>query len=225
MSKNETDRFYLYLINLLIMITKKLLILLITFSCSVSFYSQDVKYFDESGTLISERKFKKQLLSLDYFAVPHDSIPHKILTPRLVKGKIEKREILLDLLEKAIGQSIDREVPTVIIYYPGLDQCNKGGINTAHWLKSAHLELSKGLKKKANTQPIYIYKEYTGLEKYRGIVTWYKDPYQVIEQKFFKYHYPCGSFVVLGTDGCYISYKGEYATGQIIDAAKTLYEK
>jgi len=204
---------------------KKLLILLFTFSCCVNFYSQDVKYFDESGMLISERKFKKKLLSLDYFAVPHDSLPHKILTPRLVKGKIEKRETLLDVLEKAIGQSIDREVPTVIIYYPGLDQCNKGGNNTAHWLKSAHLELSKGLKKKANTQPIYIYKEYTGLEKYRGIVTWYKDPYQVIEQKFFKYHYPCGSFVVLGADGTYISYKGEYAIGQIIDAAKMLYEK
>ncbi len=201
-----------------------LLILMIPSVFLSSSYGQSTKYFDENNVPIKKSKFKKKIEYEAYFSIPGDSAHHKRLIPRSVTNNIENKEVLLDLLEKAIGKSINRNVPTVIIYYPGLDRYNAPD-NNREWLAYRHQELVTKLNKIGNTKPIYIYKDYDGLQKYKGVMTWYKDPYQVIEQKFFKHHYPDGSFVVIGKDGTCISYKGEYAIEQVVDAAKELYEK
>lgn len=184
---------------------------------------QSTQYFDEYYKPIRKATFKKKLRQQTYFEIPGDSaVHHKKLTPRLVQGVLPEKEEVLILLERATGKKIDREVPTVILYHPGKDKYNATGMSSQKYLKGKHQLLVKYLKEKANTTPIYIFKEHTGLTKYRGIMDWYKDPIRVIEKRFFKYHYPGRSFVVIGTDGTYISYKGEYAIDQVWEAAGEL---
>ena len=73
----------------------------------------------------------------------------------------------------------------------------------------------------AQTKPIYIYKNKSGLKKSREI-SWHQDPIATIEKLFFKEHYPCGSFVVISKDGDFISYFGEYYYTQVSDALQNL---
>ena len=183
------------------------------------------KYFDEDNNRISKSKFNRKLKRLSHFKIPGDSAHHHRLTPRLVQGTVENREMLLEVLEKAINDTIDRNVPTVIMYYPGQDAYNINTNSTKEVTANRHQQLAQYLKDSANTKPIYIYKEYTGLQKYSGVINWYKDPGQLIEKLFFRHHYPSGSFVVIDKEGTYISYKGEYALGQIVDTALVLKNK
>ncbi len=56
-------------------------------------------------------------------------------------------------------------------------------------------------------------------------MTWYKDPYGTIERLFFKYHYPCSSFVVLSKEGEFISYFGEFSKEYVCKVAEILTKK
>jgi hypothetical protein len=63
------------------------------------------------------------------------------------------------------------------------------------------MKLEGRLDQMAAVQPIYVYKNKEGLEKYDGIIKWVKDPEGKVERQSFKQHYPCGSFVVISTKG------------------------
>ena len=51
---------------------------------------------------------------------------------------------------------------------------------------------------------------------------WYKDPYHIIEKLFFKYHYPCSSFVVISKTGEFSSYFGEISKENVWEAAEKM---
>ena len=74
----------------------------------------------------------------------------------------------------------------------------------------------------ANTKPVYIYKDGEGLEKYDGIIKWHKDPNKIIEELFFKYHYPCMSFVAISGNGEFISFFGEFGKETVWTAVEIL---
>jgi hypothetical protein len=54
------------------------------------------------------------------------------------------------------------------------------------------------------------------------VITWYKDPEQIIERLFFEHHYPCNSFVILSKDGNFISYFGEFGNEQVWEAIQSI---
>jgi len=181
-----------------------------------------IKYFDENYKQISEtefenRKSKKQLLSVE-----GDSTHHKILSPLGYQGTIENKEVLDSLLSSLINKKIDSLKTLVIIYYPGKDECNSSGTATYETRKIWFEELEKKLFKITQTKPIYIYKSKEGLEKYYGLLSWYKDPDGIIEKLFFKYHYPCSSFVVISKTGEFKSSFGEITKENIWSFAKSL---
>ena len=192
-------------------------------SCSSSKVGNDTtKYFDENNLEINKSKFDRIRSTNKLLDIPGDSANHKKLILREKRGKITNRPELESLLEKEINQEIDSAKPIVIFYYPGKDPCNSSTSATKEALQFWHLQLEEGINKIAKTKPIYIYKEKEGLEKYEGVITWYKDPEQIIERLFFEHHYPCNSFLILSKDGNFISYFGEFGNEQVWEAIQSI---
>lgn len=186
--------------------------------------SQPIKYFDAHNRQISKSEFDKKLSTRDYFRIPGDSINHQKLIFREETGQIQNVERLYELVKQTINKKIDVSKPLVVIYYPGKDRCNSGGTATKTTTTIWYRDLEWGLKRIAKVKPIYIYKSDEGLERYRGIKTWRKDPENTFEQLFFEHKYPCGSFVVISKTGEYISYFGEYPMEFVWEATKILTE-
>lgn len=214
---------------------KTLHILYITILISNLSFSQihqieknSIKYFDENYNQISQTEFnnKKERIGIGrLLSIQGDSINHKILSIREKQGTIKNRKILDSLLTFATSNKIDSSKTIVIIYYPGKDCCNSSGSATKSWIKRWHKKLENKLFKITHTKPIYVYKDKEGIEKYDGIMTWYEDPDKTIENLFFKYHYPCRSFVVISEKGEYISYFGEFPKEFVWKTAKILTKK
>jgi len=180
------------------------------------------KYFDENNHEISQSKFERIRSSNKLLDVPGDSIHHKKLTVREKRGKITNRAILESMLEKKINQELDATKPIIIIYYPGKDPCNSSGTANKESIRNWHSQLAERTEKIAQTKPIYVYKDAEGLDKYDDFIIWHKDPQGIVENLFFKYHYPCSSFVVISKDGNYISYFGEFPKDYVWKAAKKM---
>ena len=192
-------------------------------SCSSSKVGNDTtKYFDEKNLEINKSTFERIRSTNKLLDIPGDSANHKKLTLREKREKITNRALLESLLEKEINQEIDSSKPIVIIYYPGKDPCNSSTSDTKESMQLWYGQLEEVINKIAKTKPIYIYKEKEGLEKYEGVITWYKDPEQTIERLFFEHHYPCNSFVILSKDGNYISYFGEFGKEQVWEAIQSI---
>ncbi|MBS9768735.1 MAG: hypothetical protein KGV44_14525 [Flavobacteriaceae bacterium] len=169
-----------------------------------------IRYFDENNVEISKSKFNRILSTSRLLEIPGDSINHKRLIVRKKRGKINNRALLELLLKQHTKQEIDSNKPIVVIYYPGKDACNSSGSATVESRQKWFALLEAGIKQIAQIKPIYIFKDNDGLEKYDGILSWYKDPEGLFERLFFQYHYPCSSFVVISKDGEFISYFGEF---------------
>lgn len=206
--------------NLTILITTFLLLL---HSCSSSrMKTTEIRYFNENNVEITKSEFNKNLSTHQLLDIPGDSIHHRKLKLREKRGQIKNRPGLQSILEKATNQEIDPNKPIVIVFHPGKDACNSSGTNTSEWIKTWYGQLEDGLYQVAQVKPLYIYKENTGLENYKGILTWHKDPDRTIEKMFFEHHYPCKSFVVIAADGRYISYFGEFAKEYVWEAVQLL---
>ena len=206
---------------------KKLLLQLIVgiliLSCASSKHNSDnTRYFNEKNKEIKKEKFDRIRSSNKLLDIPGDSLNHKRLTLRENRGKINNRSYIESLLEKQIGRELDASKPIIIVYYPGKDPCNSGGSATKASRKLWYEELEEGINQIAQTKPLYIYKESDGLNKYKGVMVWHKDPENIIEQSFFNYHYPCSSFVVISKNGNYISYFGEFGKDYVWKATRLM---
>ncbi len=194
-------------------------------SCSPSKALDDkTRYFDENNIEIGKSKFDEIRSTNKFLEIPGDSLNHKKLTSRGQRGQIDNRAALELALEQATQTSIDAGKPIVIMYYPGKDPCNSSGTPNPDLIKEWHDELEKGVYEMAKVKPIYIYKNNDGLKKYRGQLDWKKDPDGMIEKLFFKYHYPCTSFVVISKEGNFVSYFGEFGKEYVWGALKLLNE-
>lgn len=202
-----------------------LTILISSFSFSQNKKHKDIKYFDESYKQISEKDFEFRKKKNHLLSVEGDSINHKILSPLGYQGTIENKEVLDSLLTSLTNKKIDSSKTIVIIYHPGKDECNSSGSATYSTIKIWFEELETKLFEITQTKPIYIYKDKEGTAEYDGILTWYKDPNRTIESLFFKYHYPCSSFVVISKNGDFKSYFGEITKEYIWSFAKSLTKK
>lgn len=196
---------------------------ILIYSCSSSKIDNDrTKYFDENNLEISKSKFNRIRSTNKLLDIPGDSVNHKKLTLREKRGKINDKKSLELLLEKVMNLELDSNKPIVIIYHPGKDPCNSSGTTDKEWIKSWYGQLEEGLNQVAEVKPLYIYKDNDGLQKYNGILNWNKDPEGTIERIFFKYHYPCKSFVVISKDGEYISYFGEFGKEYVWEATQLM---
>ncbi|WP_316826116.1 hypothetical protein [Pedobacter miscanthi] len=202
---------------------KKLMLSLLPLLLVLKIKAQEVKntrYFDVDNKEISQQVFKDKRATNTVLDIPGDSSNHHKLINREQQGKISNRKELISLLEYAAHEKINPSQQILIIYYPGKDACNTGG--DVKFLISNLKEIEKGVDRIASTKTFYIYKDKEGLERYDNAIPWIKDPEQIVEKLFFKYHYPCNSFTVISKTGKYISYFGEFYKDLVLEASKKL---
>lgn len=184
-------------------------------SCSSQ---RDFTYLDIDNKEISRSKFRQKRSTNQYLDIQIDSLNQKKLIERTKTGKLENFEAYRSLVSNKTSVKLDNTKPLVIIYHPGKDACNSSGSATKETLKNWYKTLEDGVQQLKANAPIYLYKEKEGLEKYDGILNWHKDPDGLTEKLFFKYHYPCSSFVVISSDGEYVSYFGEFSKEYVWNA-------
>ena len=185
------------------------------------------KYYDAAGKELSKAEFDHIERTQNYLGVIVDSTAnaHQLVW-REEWGVLPYAEDIYSKLETATGKSMDRNKYLLILYYPGKDRCNSSGLATPDDYAHNDSELTRHLQKTAPTQVVHIYKDSKGLKKlYGNLSKHYQDPETLIERTFFKYHYPCSSYVIIRPDGAYGSYFGEYAYEDILERAKALKKK
>lgn len=187
-----------------------------------SIIAQKKKYFDEENIEISKKQFNYKLDSRNFLEIPGDSIHTKKLIARAQSGQIENIALLYHTLEVELKQKLDNTKPLIIIYYPGKDACNSDDSQNIGYFEQWYNELESGVFQITQTKPIYIYKKADGIEKYGNQMVWHKDPLNIIEKTFFKYLYPCNSFVVISQQGHYESYFGEFPKEYVWKAVQSL---
>lgn len=193
------------------------LAIIILFSTFI--YSQN-KYFDDNDKEISKTEFLNWSLKNSQFKVYNDSLgTGKIISEREEVGTLFSEKII-QTINKNLNLNLDKNKPLVITFYPGKDPCNSSGYATP---KSAHqwnMELIEKSNKITSTNFLFIYKSKEGLKSLKKDI-WYKDPKQLIELNFFKYHYPCSSYVIIFNDK-YISYFGEFNKESVLTNLKKI---
>ncbi|MHA7128858.1 hypothetical protein [Algoriphagus namhaensis] len=193
---------------------------LLLFACCWCFASfGQTGYHDEMGRSVSRDYFEKQIVEGPYFGVPYEN-GGKILVHRMPFGKVDpERFYTLTGNQDALNEG----KMLIVIYYPGKDECNSTGLgNNAGTFDKEHKTLLKWASKYDAAPPIYLYSSPSGLEKYKNIILWQQDPEGVFASEFFKYPYPCGSFVVIHPSGNYRAILGEYPLSQIQTSLKVL---
>jgi len=180
-------------------------------------------FIDENGKVISKLDFLKKRETNYVLNIVDDSLKQNRLIEREEKGFLKNKNILLRKIEVLINDRIDTTQSVVLVYYPGKDPCNSSGTATAKSEETFDRQLEKRISKFTKNKIIHIYKNEEGLKREKTI--WYKDPENFFEKQFFKYYYPCGSFVVISGNGIFVSYFGEYSTNHIFNVVKFLYKK
>ncbi|MDF2158499.1 hypothetical protein [Algoriphagus sp. CAU 1675] len=182
-------------------------------------YSQTV-YKDELGRVIGREAFEKKIIEGPYFGVPGENPGEKIIVYRMPFGKVDP-EIFYE--KTGMQSALVNGKSLVVIFYPGKDECNSTGQHIKpSFLKKSHQSLLKWTEKRNAVEPVYLFKNPHGLEKYKGIMEWQEDPEGIFEKEFFKYPYPCRSFVVIHPSGEYRAILGEFPDSQIDVALKIL---
>jgi hypothetical protein len=185
---------------------------------SISSYSQT--YYKESGKRITQEDYEDKILNGPYFGVPGEEEGVMKLVHRMPVGLVDAKGIYQKL---GLEDEFRAGKPLIVIYYPGKDECNSTGMgNTPETLRKNVKAVARFAEKHKAVSPLYIYKNPHGLEKYQGIQQWAADPEGIFENKFFPFHYPCGSFVVISPNGKYRAILGEYPISQIDVALKKL---
>ncbi|MEJ7694665.1 hypothetical protein, partial [Daejeonella sp.] len=111
----------------------------------------------------------------------------------------------------------------VLIYYPGKDPCN--GLERNSTWNIFDGEYQRKLKKISTYDHFWVYKNDENLKYYHPRrVNWQSDKNQLVEKLFFRYHYPCFSFVVLNKKGKYLSYFGEFGKNTVWELSKEFIE-
>jgi hypothetical protein len=179
------------------------------------------RYRDEMGRSVSKEEFQNKILNEPYFGIPSEDPEVMMLIYRMPFGKVDPT-----LFYEKLGKLDDLEAgkSLIVIFYPGKDECNSTSDNaydTKYFQKSYDYLIKTAIKRNAS-EPAYIFKNSHGLEKYQGIITWMPDPDGVFENQFFKFPYPCRSFVVIHPSGEYRSILGEFPNNQVDQALKIL---
>uniref|UniRef100_UPI00404B2E91 hypothetical protein n=1 Tax=Gelidibacter sp. TaxID=2018083 RepID=UPI00404B2E91 len=187
--------------------------------------SSDYTYYDEDSKEISADKFLKKIEEHKFIIITSDSLKIKKLIANPEKGYLKNKKELINHLENLTSKPIDSTKPIIIIYHPGKDPCNSSGSATQESMTLWHNELEKKTMEIAGVIPIYISKKPNELGVRDQVLTWYEDKNHVIENLFFKYHYPCSSYVIISKKGYYHSQFGEFGKESVWKAMRAMKRK
>ncbi len=191
---------------------KNIIILFLIFSSVFSFSQKKELYVNDDFEYISKVEFdKKHDHPLGYsLRLDLDSCYINVKVSRYKKGEIKKS--LYDSIVKTFISDNQRNVydfdVLLINYYPGDDSCSTSGYKTN--FKEKYKKFYKKVDKLGKIKHLFVYKSDDGLEEFEGKIDWQPDINNVIENIFYPIDYPCGGYVIIDSEGNYISQRGEY---------------
>ena len=204
---------------------KKIFIIIFLLVSSFSF-SQELKnkYLDINNNEITKRQFRKQKdYKVNYpIFVQYDSLKIGMLVRRKNIGKLDKIELnqLKQYLSKLSNEKINSDKVIVLNYLSSTPITPYFG-EKSHWtiFKQDYL---KDLNKIPNIQQIWVNNpDNQNLEYFHNDrIKWIEDSNRIIEKLFFPFEFEFGSFVVINSNGNYISYYAEYGKKEVIDFTK-----
>lgn len=194
---------------------------------TTSGFSQSITdiYLDENGQKISKQEFKAHSENnVGYFYLEGISDNGKVffMEKRLTTGRVSL-QVVNDLrthLQNISHSEINKNNILVVNYYPGPDLCNQSG--DLPRLNSRIKSYQRKINRQKNVSQFFIYKTDDGLGIKKEDLTWYPDENNLWQTHFFKYHYPCFSFVIVRPDGHFYLKKGEYHTRQVFKGLREL---
>ena len=187
---------------------------------SSSYMGKAQSYFNEFGRRIVKADYEDKILNGPYFGVPGEQEGDMKLVHRMPVGLTDAK-----LFYQKLGREADFAAgkPLIVVFYPGKDECNSTGLaNDPKNLANDHKAILRYAEKHKASEPVFVYENPHGLEKYEGIITWIPDPEGIFKAKFFPFPFPCRSFVVISPKGNYRAILGEFPTSQIDVALKKL---
>ena len=184
--------------------------------------SKAENYYDVNFQKISKNDFdnfsKQKNYRYNQFDL-EDQVANILYQPK-TKGKLTKEEF--DIVKNQVSKINPlKNGYIIIIYYPGKDRCN-GMERNSTW-NIFDRDYQKEVNKLVENNQYWIYKNEENLKYYYPKkINWKKDENQLIENLFFKMHYPCSSSAVIDNEGNYILNLGEFGKQDIIEDIKTL---
>lgn len=174
-------------------------------------------YYDADNNEIDKATFDKLKLNKKNMEVQNDSLNRfKLINfdERMEVGSLEDSSNLINTLNEKLNLKLDKNKPLIIYYYPGKDPCNSSGVFTKRKeMLEWDLKVDVEVRKIADVNVLRVYKNSEGIKTLKDHV-WKKDPNALIENLFFNYHYPCGSFVVINKEK-YAAFFGEYGYNEV----------
>jgi hypothetical protein len=192
---------------------------------SVQAQKKEINFYNEIYQKIDKEEFLKYQNSLEYYDLyfENDSTFTALLVRKKNLGKLNEKEFHQLKKNLNLEENYKKDL-IVIIYYPGKDSCNRKESRSG-W-NIFDRDYLKNLNKIASYSNHWIYKNNEDLKYYYPKkVNWRKDNNQFIEKTFFKYHFPCFSFVVIDNEGNYISSFGEFGKQKVWDFSSELVNK
>lgn len=206
---------------------KSFMYFFVAFLFTISGFTQSTTdiYLDEYGLKITKKEYDDHSKNkVGYFYLEGITENGKVyfIEKRVINGRVSHKVVneLRTHLQNLTQSQINENNILVVNYYPGPDSCNQSGTRTTSnsRLKSYHRRISR----QKDVNQFFIYKSTEGLGFRKEGITWYPDENNLWQTHFFKYHYPCGSFVIVRPDGHFYLMKGEYDTRQIFKRLKEL---
>ena len=201
--------------------------ILLLFTClltSTLASAQDIKFYDVDGRELNRETFlKKTIDTRQYLGISFQdgrtTISKLIRREKIGKLTTDSTKLVYNVLEQSTGSQLNGKLLT-LNYHPGPDPCNSTGTFDKGFLREKFNTYLKRVR--SISAQFFIYSNSQGLERYEGIIDWLPDPGHLIQNTFFKHHYPCGSYVIINPNGDYYAYYGEYSLDHVIKNARKM---
>lgn len=165
------------------------------------------KYYNDQFIEISKEDYDKQKGAVKKVFDLKDQKAYFFYFPK-TRGKLSSEDF--NLLKSTLNEMGGYEEGTaIIIYYPGVDPCNKNTRLTT-W-NIFEKKIRKTMKEAADDNVYWVFHNDEDIKYYHPKkVKWQPDKDKVLQKLFFKVHYPCFSSAVIDKEGNYILNLGEF---------------
>lgn len=177
-------------------------------------------YYNENLKPLTQEEFKSNKFNKNYFVHKYEKDTADIFIKILAQetGRLPKK--INDSIRKELAtfskEKLASKNTIVINYFPKSDKCRPD----KKWDYNSRLRYKRYLKQfktKENISQYFIFKDEKSVNNFGKHFNWYLDKNQLIEKTFFKFHYPCASYVIIRPNGNFYSKKGDNHTSGILE--------
>lgn len=185
---------------------------------TILFSQKNEMYLNDDFNIITKEEFEKSSGNeFDYnLRFKSDTTFVNIKVQRIKRGKISLQ--LLDSIKNNLSENSNQFIygndVLFINYYPGNGPCSSNGYKNN--FKNEYQKFYRKFRRIENLKQFSVYKSPAGLKGFGSKIPWILDNENLIKKTFFPIHYPCGGYLIIRSDGNYLSQRGEYCYSKLL---------